>query len=87
MCVYDQADMAHYYFHIRNGLDGKYLDVDPDGTYLPTLEAAYALALQMARELWADWSEADRDTVIEIVDKVGQPLLIVPFSDAIGSKH
>jgi hypothetical protein len=41
----------------------------------------------MAQELWADWSEADRDTVIEIVDEIGQPLLIVPFSEAISSKH
>ena len=79
--------MSQYYFHIRNGPEGEYLDIDPDGTHLPTLEAAHALALQMARELWADWSEADRDTVIEIADEIGQSLLTVPFSDAIGSKH
>jgi hypothetical protein len=41
----------------------------------------------MARELWADWAEADRDTVIEIADELGQQLLIVPFSEAIGPKH
>ena len=79
--------MFQYYFHIRNGPEGEYLDIDPDGTLLPSLEAAHAIALQMARELWAEWSEADRDTVIEIADQLGRPLLIVPFSEATGSKH
>ena len=79
--------MSQYYFHIRTGPEGEYLDFDPDGTLLPSLEAARALALQMARELWADWAEADRDTVIEIADELGRQLLIVPFSEATGSKH
>ena len=79
--------MFQYYFHIRNGPEGEYLDIDPDGTFLPSLEAAQALALQMVRELWTEWSEADRDTVIEIADEIGNPLLIVPFSEAIRPKH
>ena len=79
--------MFQYYFHIRNGPEGEYLDIDPDGTFLPSLEAAHAIALQMARELWTEWSEADRDTVIEIADEIGKPMLIVSFSDVIGPKH
>lgn len=79
--------MSRYYLHIRNGPEGEYIDIDPDGTDLPTLDAVYALALQMARELWGDLPEVDRDTVFEIETKNGQLLLIVPFSEAIGLKH
>ena len=40
--------MPLYYLHIRNG---DKLEVDPDGTELPDLEAAFAEAVKVAREL------------------------------------
>ncbi len=79
--------MPRYYFHIRSGLEGDYLDIDPDGTHLRTLGAARAVAMKMAQELWADWPEADRDTVIEIANRDGQLLLVVSFSEAVGSEQ
>ena len=77
--------MPQFYLHIRNGPEGKYLDVDPDGMHLPNLDAARALAVQMARELWPDWPEIDRDAVIEIANETGQSLLSVPISEALDS--
>ena len=40
--------MPLYYLHIRNG---EKLEVDPDGTELPDLDAAFAEAMKVAREL------------------------------------
>ena len=39
--------MPLYYLHIRNG---DKLEVDPDGTELPDLDAAFSEAVKVARE-------------------------------------
>jgi hypothetical protein len=76
--------MPLYYFHIRNG---DQLEVDPDGTELPDLDAALTEALKVARELTAEILEYDGSTVIEVADSGGRTILTVPFSDALCPKH
>ena len=70
--------MPLYYLHIRNG---DKLEVDPDGTELPDLNAAVAEALKVARELLGEVNDLRRDAVIEIADGAGRTVLTVPFSD------
>jgi hypothetical protein len=72
--------MPLYYLHIRNG---NKLEVDPDGTDLPDLDAALAEALKVARELVDEVVDLGRDAVIEIADGPGETILTVPFSDAV----
>jgi hypothetical protein len=71
--------MPLYYFHIRTG---DKLEIDPDGTELPDLDAAVAEALRVARELLDEAADLGREAVIEIADGAGQTILTVPFSDA-----
>ena len=75
--------MPMYYLHIR---DGDKLEVDPDGTELPDLEAARVDALKVAQELINEVPDLGCEEVIEIADGDGHPLLSVPF-DAIRPKH
>ena len=72
--------MPLYYLHIRNG---DKLEVDPDGTELPDLEAALTEALKVARELVHEVADLGRDAVIEVADGSGETILTVPFSDAL----
>lgn len=72
--------MPLYYLHIRNG---DKLEVDPDGTELPDLDAAFAEALKVARELVDEVDDLGRDAVIEIADGFGETILTVPFSDVV----
>jgi hypothetical protein len=72
--------MPLYYLHIRNG---DKLEVDPDGTELPDLEAALTEALKVARELMDEVADLGRDAVIEVANGSGETVFIVPFSDAI----
>jgi hypothetical protein len=72
--------MPLYYLHIRNG---DKLEVDPDGTELPDLEAALTEALKVARELMDEVADLGRNAVIEVADGSGETVLTVPFSDAI----
>jgi len=74
--------MPLYYLHIRNR---DKLEVDPDGTELPDLDAAFAEALKVARELVGEVDDLGRDAVIEIADRSGETILAVPFSDAVRS--
>ena len=76
--------MPLYYLHIRNG---DKLEVDPDGTELPDLEAALTEALKVARELVGEVADLGRDAVIEVADGSGEIILTVPFSDALRPKH
>ncbi|WP_262299450.1 DUF6894 family protein [Microvirga sesbaniae] len=69
-----------YYLHIRN-VDK--LEVDPDGTELPDLEAALAEAVKVARELLDEVHDLGPDAVIEVADGSGETILTVPFSDAV----
>jgi hypothetical protein len=72
--------MPLYYLHIRNG---DKLEVDPDGTELPDLEAALTEALKVAQELMDEVADLGRNAVIEVADGSGETVLTVPFSDAI----
>jgi hypothetical protein len=72
--------MPLYYLHIRNG---DKLEVDPDGTELPDLEAALTEALKVARELMDEVADLGRDAVIEVANGSGETVFTVPFSDAI----
>ena len=72
--------MPLYYLHIRNG---DKLEVDPDGTELPDLEAAFAEAVKVARELVDEVDDLGRDAAIEITDGSGETVLTVPFSDTL----
>ena len=72
--------MPLYYLHIRNG---DKLEVDPDGTELPDLEAAFAEAVTVARELVDEVDDLGRDAAIEITDGAGDTVLTVPFSDTL----
>ncbi|MFL5531119.1 MAG: DUF6894 family protein [Gemmatimonadales bacterium] len=69
-----------YYLHIRNS---DKLEIDPDGTELPDLDAAVVEALKVARELVGEVDDLGRDAVIEIADGSGETILTVPFSDAV----
>ena len=64
--------MPLYYLHIRNG---DKLEVDPDGTELPDLDAALAEAVKVARELVDEVHDLGRDAVIEIADGSGETIL------------
>ena len=72
--------MPLYYLHIRNG---DKLEVDPDGTELPDLDAAFSEAVKVVRELVDEVDDLGRDAVIEIADGAGEIVLTVPFSDAV----
>jgi hypothetical protein len=76
--------MPLYYFHIRNRDE---LEVDPDGTELPDIDAALTEALMVARELTAEIPAYDGSTIIEVADGGGRTVLTVPFSDALQPKH
>jgi len=76
--------MPLYYFHIRHRNE---LEVDPDGTELPDLDAALTEALLVARELTAEIPGYDGSTVIEIADGDDRTVLTVPFCDALRPRH
>jgi hypothetical protein len=76
--------MTRYYFHVQ---DGTGLDKDHISTDLRDLDEVHMEALKVARELCALWDDLppghlDR-MAIEVVDDSGQPVLVVPFSEAI----
>ena len=72
--------MPLYYLHTRNG---NKLEVDPDGTELPHLDAAFEEAQKVARELAGEVADLGQDAIIEIADGSGETILTVPFSDAV----
>ena len=75
--------MARYYFHIKDGAE---LIKDPEGSELPTRDAARRQALKSARELWADAIKSGKslaaDAVI-IADEYGGTLTFVPMNEAL----
>jgi hypothetical protein len=75
--------MPMYYLHIRSGNE---LEIDPDGTEMPDLQAARIEALKVAHELMIEVSDLGDEAAIEIADGDGHPLLSVPFSEAVRSK-
>jgi hypothetical protein len=76
--------MNLYFLHIKDGED---IISDPEGSRLPSLEAARELAIECARELLAEAvAHGDRVGLVrtfEIHDERGRLLLTVPFRDAI----
>ena len=74
--------MPLYYLHIRNG---DKLEVDPDGTELPDLEAALTEALKVARELMDEVADLGRNAVIEVADGSGETVLTGRVEDGRGS--
>jgi hypothetical protein len=62
--------MPLYYLHIR---DGDKLEVDPDGTELPDIDAARIEALKVAQELLYEVPDFGRQAVIEIADGEARP--------------
>ncbi len=75
--------MPRYYFHVQ---DGTGLDRDHIGADLRDLDEVHMEARKVARELCALWDDlppGDLDKMaIEVVDDSGQPVLVVPFSEA-----
>jgi hypothetical protein len=70
------AMMPLYYLHIRNG---NKLEVDPDGTELPDMDAAF----EEAREFVGEVADLGQNAIIEIADGSGETILTVSFSDAV----
>ena len=60
--------------------------MDPDGSELPDLAAAWAEAITAARHLWAEAIVTGRDLPdarFEIADGAGSTLLSLPFREAL----
>ena len=57
--------MPLYYLHIRIGNE---LEVDPDGTELPDIDAALAEAHRVARELLGEVSNLSRDCDVTLTE-------------------
>ena len=80
--------MPHYYLHVRTSHSS---EIDRTGMELPDIDASRAEALKIAGELLQDWPTGwpeDRyDMVIEVADRIGQTLLMVPFSEAAYFAH
>ena len=75
--------MRLFFLHQRR--DGALIE-DPDGSRLPSLEAARHEALAAARDLWAEAickGEDLSDHQFVITDEHGGHVLIVPFIDAL----
>jgi len=72
--------MPLYFFHIRNG---DTVELDPDGTELPNVDAAAVEARRVVRELVCEVSDLGRDAILEVADAAGRTLLTLLFADAI----
>jgi len=80
--------MPHYYLHVKTSHS---TDIDRTGIDLPDIDAARAEALRIAGELLQDWPsgwpEARYDMVVEVADRSGQTMMMVPFSEAAYFAH
>jgi hypothetical protein len=75
--------MDRFFFHLRNGMGWV---CDEEGCELPDLEAARACAIGSIRSILKDEIDAGRIDLrgrIEIADKGGRLLGVVPFHSAI----
>jgi hypothetical protein len=76
--------MQLYFLNIRDGSD---LTSDPEGSSLPTIEAARNLAIECARQMMGEavrhGSRIGLERTFEIQNDAGKLLLTVPFRDAI----
>ncbi len=75
--------MPRFFLHRRR--DGSMIE-DPDGSHLPSIEAARAEALAAARDLWAIAIQKGEDLTDDqfvITDEQGDHVLIISFVDAL----
>ena len=76
--------MHLYFLNVRDGSD---FTPDPEGSSLPTIEAARQLAVECARQMMGEavrhGSRIGLKRTFEINDEAGKLLLAVPFRDAI----
>ncbi len=74
--------MTRFYFHMRMG---DHIELDTDGTELPSFAAAQDEALQSAREILADAIKGSSDPIdgFVIADENGQELASIPLRDAL----
>ena len=76
--------MDLYFLHIRDGSD---VTPDPEGSLLPSLEAARQSAIESARQMMGEavqhGGRIGLERTFEIKDEAGTLLLTVPFRDAI----
>lgn len=75
--------MPKYYFHVLTS-EGRV--IDPEGSELDDMEAAYRSAIEDARALMSEAILEGKDISsrkIEICDAQGIPLQIVPFRSAL----
>jgi hypothetical protein len=75
------GDSMPRYFSVADGPD-QLID-DTEGVNFPSLEAARASSLDLARDIVRDSGLAWEDWTFQIKDAAGQTLLVVPFSDAV----
>jgi hypothetical protein len=75
--------MARFYLNIRNGIG---FVEDPEGLELPDLATARARAIDGVRSLLSEEArngQLDLTGSIEIADRDGTILLIIPFAEAL----
>jgi hypothetical protein len=73
-----ETPVPRYFLHVRTSTE---LIRDPEGEMQPDLAAIRAEALEAAREILDDRKDS-HGWQIEISDRAGNVLLVVPFSDA-----
>jgi hypothetical protein len=77
-----EPEMARYYFNVVTSTE---TIEDPEGTQLPSIEAARVEAIEDARQLMASAMLSGHNIStrrIEITDDYGLVLLAIPFTDA-----
>ena len=75
--------MPKYYFHVLTS-EGRV--IDPEGSELKDMDAAYISAIEDARALMSEAILEGKDISsrrIEICDEIGRPLQVVPFRSAL----
>ena len=78
--------MARYHFDV---VTARETIRDPEGTELPSIEAARSEAIEDARQLMATAMLSGRDIStrrIEIMNDLGVLLLVIPFAEAYTSE-
>jgi len=69
-----------YYFHIREGTD---VEIDQEGTELPSIDADHEEAREAAREIVAEMvrgRERIDGKTFEVTDETGRAITAIPFA-------
>jgi hypothetical protein len=72
-----------YYFHIRDGLD---IEIDPEGTELPSVNAAQQEAREAALEIVAEMvlrHERIAGKTFQVTDETGVVITLIPFASVL----